>query len=137
MLRPSWLLTGFTLEPSGPVTTGGREALRVLATPRPGVWPRASARPRPLDRVDVLVDLGLGILLRHEEILDGRTLGVTELTGIRTDPDPADGEQFLPPGGWDSVPGDAPRTTPRGPGSEASELIAGLAAGGIGALVRS
>ena len=103
MLRPSWLLAGFTLEPGEPVTTGGREALRVVATPRPGVWPRASARPRPLDRVEVVVDAGLGILLRHEEILDGKTLSVTELTGIRTDPSPADDEQFLPPGGWDSV----------------------------------
>jgi hypothetical protein len=165
MLRPSWLLTGFTLEPGGPVTTGGREALRVVATPRPGVWPRASARRRPLERVEVLVDLGFGILLRQEEILDGKTLGVTELTGIRTNPDlmpPAGGDQFLPPGGWDSVPGDAPRTTPRGPaadgpaaggpaaggpaaggpaaggsGWEASKLIADLAAGGISALVRS
>ncbi len=133
MLRPSWLLTGFTLETSEPVTTGGRAALRVVATPRPSVWPRASARPRPLDRVEVLVDAGLGILLRHEEILDGKTLSLTELTGTRTDPSPADGEQFLPPGGWDSVPGAAPR----GPGWEASKLIAGLAAGGIGALVRS
>ena len=87
MLRPSWLLTGFTLEPGGPVTTGGREALRVVATPRPGVWTRASARHRPLDRVEVLVDLGFGILLRQEEILDGKTLSVTELTGIRTGPD--------------------------------------------------
>jgi hypothetical protein len=145
MLRPSWLLTGFTLEPGDPVTTGGRQALRVVATPRPGVWPRASAWRRPLDRVEVLVDLGFGILLRQEEILDGKILGVTELTGIRTGPDlmtPADGEQFLPPGGWDSVPGDAPRTTPRGPaaggsGWEASKLIADLAAGGISALVRS
>jgi hypothetical protein len=31
----------------------------------------------------VLVDLGLGILLRHEEIFDGRTLSVTELTEVR------------------------------------------------------
>jgi hypothetical protein len=135
MLRPSWLLAGFTLETSEPVAVGGREALRVVATPRPDVWPRASAQPRP--RVEVIVDAGLGILLRREEILDGRTLSVTELTGIRTDPDPADDEQFLPPGGWDSIKGDAPRTAPRGPGWEASKLIAGLAAGGIGALVRS
>jgi hypothetical protein len=137
VLRPSWLLTGFTLEAIGPVTTDGREALRAVATPRRGLWPRASAPPHPLDRVKVLVDLGLGILLRQEEILDGKTLGVTELTGIRADPDPADGEQFLPPGGWDSVHRDAARTAPRGPGREASKLIAGLAAGGIGALVRS
>lgn len=137
MLRPTWLLTGFTMETTDPVTTGGREALRVVATPRPGVWPRTLAQPRPLDRVEVVVDAGLGILLRHEEILDGKTLSVTELTGMRTNADLADHEQFLPPGGWDSVLGDAPRTTPRGPGWEASKLIAGLAAGGIGALVRS
>jgi hypothetical protein len=144
MLRPSWLLTGFTLEPGDPVTTGGREALRVVATPRPGVWPRPSARPRPLDRVEVLVDLGFGILLRQEEILDGKTLSVTELTGIRTDPDlvtPAGGEQFVPPGGWDSVPaaGGPAADDPGADGSgwEASKLIADLAAGGISALVRS
>jgi hypothetical protein len=144
MLRPSWLLTGFTLEPSGPVITGGREVLRVVATPRQGVWPRASARPRPLDRVEVLVDLGFGILLRQEEILDGKTLSVTELTGIRTDPDlvtPTGGEQFVPPGGWDSVPAaGGPAADDPGAGRsgwEASKLIADLAAGGISALVRS
>ena len=137
MLRPSWLLTGFTLEASGPVRSGGREALRAVARPRPDLWPRASAPPHPLDRVEVLVDLGLGILLRQEEILDGKTLSLTELTGIHTGPAPADGVQFLPPGGWDSVRGDAARTAPRGPGPEASKLIADLATGGIGALVRS
>jgi hypothetical protein len=108
MLRPSWLLTGYTLEAGEPVTVGEREALRLVATPRPGIRSRASAGTRPLDRVEMLVDAGLGILLRHEEILDGRTLSVTELTEVRLDPAPVDDDQFAPPGGWDSVPGSAP-----------------------------
>ena len=133
MLRPSWLLTGYTLEVSEPVTVGEREALRLVATPRPGIRSRASAGTRPLDRVEMLVDAGLGILLRHEEILDGRTLSVTELTEVRLDPAPVDDDQFVPPGGWDSVPGSVPRAAPWGPGREAAKLIAGLAAGGSGA----
>ncbi len=137
MLRPSWLLTGYTLEAGEPVTAGGREALRVVATPRPRPWSRASSGNRRLDRVDVLVDLGLGILLRHEEILDGRTLSVTDLTEVRLDPDPVDDDQFVPPGGWDSVRGSVPRAAASGPGWETAKLIAGLTAGGIGALVRS
>ena len=142
MLRPSWLLTGYTLEAgepvaaSEPVVVGGREALRVVAFPRPHVWSRGPAGARPLDRVEMLVDLELGILLRHEEILDGRTLSVTELTGVRLDPGPVDDDRFAPPGGWDS----ARRSlswAPKGPGWEAAKLVTGLAAGGIGALVRS
>ena len=108
----------------------------MVAFPRPHVWSRGPAGTRPLDRVEMLVDLELGILLRHEEILDGRTLSVTELTGVRLDPDPADDDRFAPPGGWDS----ARRSlswAPRGPGWEAAKLFTGLAAGGIGALVRS
>jgi hypothetical protein len=56
MLRPSWLLTGYTLEAgepvaaSEPVIVGGREALRVVAFPRPHVWSRGPAGARPLDR---------------------------------------------------------------------------------------
>ena len=108
----------------------------MVAFPRPHVWSRGPAGTRPLDRVEMLVDVELGILLRHEEILDGRTLSVTELTGVRLDPDPADDDRFAPPGGWDS----ARRSlswAPRGPGWEAAKLFTGLAAGGIGALVRS
>jgi hypothetical protein len=63
MLRPSWLLTGFTLEASGPMTTGGREALRVVATPRPGGWSRAPGWSRASGRSRV-VDAELGIVLR-------------------------------------------------------------------------
>src|SRR4029077_5401161 len=111
--------------------------LRLVATPRPGIRSRASAGTRPLDPGGMLVEAGLGILLRHEEILDGRTLSVTELTGVRLDPAPVDDDQFVPPGGWDSVPGSVPGAAPWGPGREAAKLIGDLAAGGIGALVRS
>ena len=137
MLRPSWLLTGYTLEAGEPVTVGEREALRLVATPRPGIWSRASAGTRPLDRVEMLVDAGLGILLRHEEILDGRTLSVTELTEVRLDPAPVDDDQFAPPGGWDSVPGSVPRAAPWGPGREAAKLFADLAAGSLARSSRS
>ena len=121
LLRPSWLLTGFTLEPGEPVTASGRDALRVAATPRQGIRGRPSAGPRALDRVEVVVDAELGILLRLEEILDGRTLRVTELTDVRVGPAPAGDDAWCqPPGGWDSVddsprrPGRPRRTDPAG-----------------------
>jgi hypothetical protein len=136
MLRPSWLLTGYTLEVGEAVTAGGREALRVVAVPRPQLWSRRPAGTRPLDRVEMLVDLGLGILLRHEEILDGRTLSVTELTGVRLDPDPVDDDRFVPPGGWDSGRDSGP-AAPGGPVWEAGKLVTGLAERGVGALVKS
>ena len=136
MLRPSWLLTGYTLEAGDAVTADGREALRVVAVPRPQPWSRRPAGTRPLDRVEMLVDLGLGILLRHEEILDGRTLSVTELTGVRLDPDPVDDDRFVPPGGWDSGRDSGP-AAPGGPVWEAGKLVTGLAERGVGALVKS
>ena len=136
MLRPSWLLTGYTLEAGDAVTADGREALRVVAVPRPQLWSRRPAGTRPLDRVEMLVDLGLGILLRHEEILDGRTLSVTELTGVRLDPGPVDDDRFVPPGGWDSGRDSGP-AAPGGPVWEAGKLVTGLAERGVGALVKS
>ncbi len=143
LLRPSWLLTGFTLEPGGPATVSGREVLRVVATPRPRIGIRRVVRRRPLDRVEVAVDAELGILLRCEEILDGRPLRVTELADLLIDPAPAsDDAPFLPPGGWDGVKESAPPdgfgpSTPGGPGWEVTKLVAGLAAGGLGALIKS
>ena len=141
LFRPSWLLTGFSLAPGGPVSVSGRDALRVVATPRPDTRPRSAPR-RPLDRVEVAVDAELGILLRCEEILDGRPVRVTELADIRVDPASAgDDAPFQPPGGWDSVEDSVPPDTsfgpgPNGPGWELTKLAAGLAAGGLGALIR-
>ncbi len=143
MLRPSWLLTGFTLEPGGPASVSGRDALRVVATPRPGMELQHVVTRRPLDRVEVAVDAELGILLRCEEILDGRPLRVTELADLLIDPAPAaDDARFRPPGGWDGVKESGPPegfgpSTPNGPGWEVTKLVAGLAAGGLGALIKS
>ncbi len=138
LLRPSWLLSDYTLEPGERMTASGRDALRVVATPLPGIWYRPRARRRPLDRVEVIVDTELGILLRYEEFLDGRTLRVSELTDVLIDPAPAgDDEWCRPPGGWDSVADSVPQVTPDGPGWEVAKLVAGLAAGGAGALIRS
>ena len=143
MLRPSWLLTGFTLEPGGPATVSGRDALRVVATPRPGLELQRVVTRRPLDRVEVVVDAELGILLRCEEILDGRPLRVTELADLLIDPAPAaDDAPFRPPGGWDGVKESAPPEgfrpgPPNGPGWEVTKLVAGLAAGGLGSLIKS
>ena len=135
LLRPSWLLTGFTLEPGGPASVSGRDALRVVATPR--IRDRSVTGRRPLDRVEAVVDAELGILLRYEEILDGRPLRVTELAFIRVDLAPVgDGAPFRPPGGWDSVDDSEPPSTPNGPAWEVAKLTAGLAAGGLGALIK-
>ena len=135
LLRPSWLLSGFILEPGGPASVSGRDALRVIATPR--IRDRSVTGRRPLDRVEAAVDAELGILLRCEEILDGRPLRVTELAFIRVDPAPVgDGAPFRPPGGWDSVDDSGPPSTPNGPGWEMTKLVAGLAAGGLGGLIK-
>jgi hypothetical protein len=140
LFQPSWLLSGFSLEPGGPVTVSGRETWRVVATPRPGLGAQPEAGRRPLDRVEVAVDAELGILLYCEEILDGRPLRVTEL--VRVDPTAADDDAlFLPPGGWDSVADNGPPVMPNGPmpngpGWEVAKLAAGLAAGGLGTLIK-
>jgi hypothetical protein len=138
LLRPSWLLTGFTLEPGGPASVSGRDALRVAATPRLSIRDRSMTGRHRLDRVEVTVDAELGILLRCEEILDGKPLRVTELADVRVGPTPVgNGAQFRPPGGWTSVDDSVPPSTPKGPGWEVTKLAAGLAAGGLGTLIRS
>jgi hypothetical protein len=153
-LRPSWLLAGFTLEITGRVTVDGRDALKVTATPRPGLWEQAapsgtgspgtgSPGTGSLNRRELVVDAELGILLRHEEMRAGKSLRVTELTGVQVGlAPPGDDGWARPPGGWDSAGQSTPRDgmswdTRGGFGEEALKLAAGLAGYGIGTLIRS
>jgi hypothetical protein len=99
MLRPVELLTGFVLLVREPLTVSGREAFDVVATPRP----RGAAKMEPpLDRVEVVVDAGAGILLRREETFEGQRLRLTELTDVRFGPLAPEDAGLFPPGTDDS-----------------------------------
>jgi len=141
LLRPTWLLTGFALEIGGPVTACGREALRVVATPQRSMsdsmrWREPRGR-EPLDRVEVIVDAELGILLRHEEIFQGQALSLTELVSVSFDPaQAADDAQFQPPSGWAAAEKNAKPTPPDVLDSDLVKLTMVLMAGGLGALIK-
>lgn len=138
LFAPSDLLTGFTLEVRGPVTACGRDAVAVTATPRPGGRPWHSFHDL-YDRVEVVVDAGPGILLRREETAEGQRLTLTELTAVTmSPPEAADSARFAPPAGshLDQGVGESFRQAFGGPHWEAAKTAAGLAAGGLGALIR-
>jgi outer membrane lipoprotein-sorting protein len=84
VLWPSRLLNAFSLELAERVRVDGRTALRVIATPAPGVW-QADEYKRP-ERIEVTADAETGILLRFEKFLDGQTVELTELTDVTFDP---------------------------------------------------
>jgi hypothetical protein len=138
LLRPSWLLNGYTLEIAGSATTLGREGLRVVATPRRSIRDAVARWRKPVDRVEVIVDAELGILLRHEEIFQGKPLSLTELVSVSFNPvEAADDAQFQPPSGWEAAEKNSETPSPSGPGWELTKLATGLAARGIGAMFKS
>jgi len=141
LLRPSWLLNGYTLEIGGSATTLGREGWRVVATPRPSIRDAALRWRRPVDRVEVIVDAELGILLRHEEIFEGKPLSLTELVSVSFNPvEAVDDGQFQPPSGWEAAEKNTKLPSDSVPGweRELGKLVSGLAARGMGrALVKS
>jgi hypothetical protein len=138
LLRPSWLLNGYTLEILGSAATLGREGLRVVATPRRSIRDAVTRWGQPVDRVEVIVDAELGILLRHEEIFQGKPLSLTELVSVTFNPvEAADDAQFQPPSGWEAAEKNAEPPSPSGPGWEVTKLVTGLAAKGIGAWFKS
>ncbi len=134
---PSDLLTEYRLEVRGPVTACDRGAIAVQATPRAGTGP--GLRTSLSDRLDVIVDAELGMLLRYEATFEGQRLSLTELTAVVLDPpEAADLSRFAPPAGSriSQDPEGSPRETVSGPGREAAETVLGLAMGGLGAGVR-
>lgn len=87
LLRPSDLLSGFSLDVLGPVTACGRGAVAVTATPRrDDIGSRSSLRDHFYDRIEVIVDAELGILLRREETFEGQRLTLTELAAVMPSP---------------------------------------------------
>lgn len=112
MLCPAWLPAQYELELAGSAMTAGRSALRVIGRRRPvgsGSGFRNRSRLTPAhrasgiqgdlsDRVDVLVDADLGILLRCERIDGGQVVSRLEITSLTLDPPEAgNGDQFSPP----------------------------------------
>jgi hypothetical protein len=136
---PSGLLSGLTLEMTGPVTACGRNALVVVATPRADIGHVPGLRSVLFDRLEMIVDAELGILLRREETFEGERLSLTELTVLVLDPAAAaDSTRFAPPPGShiSQDMGESLRQAFGGPGWERAKTAAGLAAGGLGAVIR-
>ena len=136
---PSELLGGFTLEVQGPVTASGRDAIAIVVTPRAGSGQLSGLRPVLFDRLEAVVDADLGILLRREETFGGQRLSLAELTALVLDPpEAADRGRFEPPADSriSEDIGETLRQAFRGPGWDVAKNAAGLAAGGLGALVR-
>ncbi len=137
---PSELLGGYTLVVQGPVTACGRDAIAVVATKRIDIGHASRLGAGSLgDDLTVIVDAGLGILLRYEETFEGQRVSLTELTTVVLDPpEAADLSRFEPPAGSriGQDPGESLRVTFSGPGWEAMKTVAGLAAGALGASMR-
>ena len=134
MFCPAWLLTGSRLEVRGRTRACGRDALQVVATPRPSLYERrlSASLSRPAEAV---VDAELGVLLRLVQTGWDDEPETTELVVADFDPD-IDPEQFNPPVG--SLRGESFGEVFGGGnlGWRAVKTAAGLAAGGLGVWAR-
>ena len=82
LLDPGWLLVGFELAVTGTTVVEDRPAVAMTATRRPVVASGSRALPESVDRIDVLVDAELGILLRRTDYAEGGPYRSDELTGL-------------------------------------------------------
>jgi len=110
----------------------------VLASPRAVTFRPSMDNYHLLDRVDVLVDAELGILLRSEQVFRGQTLELSQLHDLVIDPpQAADAGLFAPPPGMPVQAGPEPETfVPDGRGWQAAAAAAGLAAAAMGFAAR-
>ena len=136
LLCPAWLLKSAQLEVRGHVSTCGRDGILVAATRRQSNRYRSGPMLFRFDRTEAIVDAELGILLRVSRTTHDEPPQVSELVSLDLDPvtDPA---RFRPPPGivigegWGEALEGAGRPVWR-----AWKTAAGLAAGGLGALIR-
>ena len=138
---PAWLLRSSRIEVRGHVTACGRDALHVVATERATIGDRVMPRRLRSGRTEALVDAELGILLRvawfppEDADPDIESPEVTELVSLDLDP-ATDAAQFAAPPG--SVVGESwvEAFNAGGPAAAVAKTAAGLAAGGLSALIR-
>ena len=131
LLTPQWLLAWHHLQVTGDTDVAGRPAYQVTATPRRSSRRLADTYDR-LDRVDVLVDAGLGIIRRSEQVFDGQVLQRAQLHDLILDPpEAADPALFTrPPHAVDSDR--TGRGEQHGHGWAAAGTAAGVAASAMG-----
>jgi hypothetical protein len=142
LLAPAWLLLGYRLGFEGETTVAGRAGIVVTGVARPGrVGNRIASAMLPwesvpaTERVAAVVDAELGIVLRRElRYPDGR-VEATEFLRLEVG-DGVDPSVFSPAAG--SFPGGGPGShrPVNDVGQEALKLVAGLAAGGLGAAIK-
>jgi hypothetical protein len=139
LLTPQWLVAWYELQITGTEVVDGREAVRVTGVPR-APSARLPSRHQSLDRVEVVVDAELGILLRSRQVFEGETLEASELTDVVINPpDAGTSGAFEPPS---DVPVEeeekhfADYQAPSGVGWEVAGAAAGAAASALGFAVR-
>lgn len=141
LLCPAWLLRSSRIEVRGHVTACGRDALHVVATERATIGDRVKPRRLRSGRTEALVDAELGILLRvtwfppDDADPDIESPEVTELVSLDLDPatDPA---QFAAPPGSVLAESWTESFAAGGPAAAVAKTAAGLAAGGLSAVIR-
>jgi hypothetical protein len=135
MLCPEWLLANSRLEVRGRVQACGRDAIDAVMTRRPGVRRPITPYQPTRGPVEVLVDAELGILLRVAESGRDGTREVTEMLSVDVSP-AADETLFAPPPGSRIAESYSEAFSGGGPAWWAVKTAAGVAAGGLGALIR-
>lgn len=101
IVRPTWLMHQLRLTTTGTTEIAGRTALQVRGTPRLPVdrWALLAAL---IDRVDIVIDAELGLVLRHETVFDGQVVSSQEVADLVINPSAAtDPASFLPEHGID------------------------------------
>jgi len=139
LLTPQWLIASYDLQVIGAEVVGDRAGIRVTGTPRTPPT-RRRGYYNLLDRVEVLVDAELGVLLHSRQIFDGQAREVAELRDLVTNPPEAamSGMFALPPGvAVEEEEGPfADYQLPSGAGWQVAGAAAGAAANALGFAVR-
>jgi hypothetical protein len=143
LLWPAWLVSGWDLELAGTTEAAGRTAMRIIATPRPLTRGQHAGRDLMLDRIVVLADPDLGLLLCNEVVRTGRSDETTLITSLVPAPAGTSTAPFRPPpslpvtdrkGYAESAAGQWSQMD--GPGWRLAKSAAGVLGEGLGFAVR-